>query len=89
MHASRATSSLITHPPPLPPHPHQVTRKMLRTRSKAIQTLRSMVGTSEAIYLRIKDLITRRYRDSESLYFGTKELSVCILRSQVGHGGPL
>jgi hypothetical protein len=42
------------------------------------------VGTSESIYSRIKDLITRRYRDSETLYFGTKELSVCILRSQVG-----
>ncbi len=75
-------------PPPHPPTPPlQVTRKMQRTSSKAIQTLRAMVGTSEAIYLRIRELITRRYRDSESLYFGTKELSVCILRSQVGGWG--
>lgn len=60
-----------------------ITRKILRKGSRVLQTLKAMVGNSQKIYNQIVELCVVKYRDSDSLYPGFKELSYCTLRTQL------
>lgn len=63
--------------------PRAVTRKILRKGSYVVQALKGMVGTSPKIYNQIVELCVVKYRDSDGLYVGHKELSYCTLRTQL------
>lgn len=63
--------------------PPRAQRRMIRRGSKAVQTLKNMVGTSAKIYGNVTELCVVKYRDSECLYTGLKETSYCTLRSQL------
>uniref|UniRef100_A0A7S0RMM1 Uncharacterized protein n=1 Tax=Chlamydomonas leiostraca TaxID=1034604 RepID=A0A7S0RMM1_9CHLO len=63
--------------------PRAVTRKILRKGSHIVQMLKSMVGSSQKIYNQVVELCVVKFRDSDALYVGHKELSYCTLRTQL------